>query len=358
METKKAWDEGRHGQSEFARFIQPAYLATYKKGVRDGIFEAPKSGNLDLITYEEVSSDELLATKIYLLGVRSADIKNCELDYVKALSMRIMKATVDVLQFDEGQDRPSPDSNVACLGPRYVDWYCKFQVRLNQTVLKDAFDKKKVGHAIDGSTVSLLDCKFVPGFGKQVADGLTVWCYAPFFFWLSYIYAKFASGIAAAVGSKPVVYHLECTELFNFTDFLQANGVPTIDNPNYLVIASQSTDRPLTFKRYSSKLAPAAMLFQGSSWYRASDIALRTPAHDGEDYNQHARRIFPSDIKGIPGEEWDKMLKGMCKIGERVMGIGEGQPLYVQSTELTKDYVGLPRSFSPDGIQGFVQYAS
>lgn len=357
METKKAWDEGRYGQSEFSKYLQPAYLATYKRGVRDGIFEPPKSGHLDTITYEEVSSDELLATSIYLLGVRSSDVKDSELDYVKALSKRIMKATVEILQFDEGQDRPSPDSNVACLGPRYIDWYCKFQVRLNQTVVKDAFDKKKVGHAIDGSTVALLDCKFIPGFGKQVADGLTVWCYSPFFFWMSYIYARFGREIAVAAGSKPVVYHLECTELFNFTDFLQANGVPTIDNPNYLCLASYSTDRPLAFQRYSSEIAPAAMLFQGSSWYRASDVCLRTPAHDAFHYNQHARRVFPSDIKGLPGEEWDTLLKGMCKVGERVMGVGKGQPLYVESTELTSDYVGLPRSFTAEGLQGSVQYA-
>merc|ERR1712187_1018685 len=150
--------------------------------------------------------------------------------------------------------------------------------------------------------VFLFDCKYVPGFGKQVADGLTVWTHAPFYFWLGLCYARFVTEVRTAIVDKPIVYHLECTELFSFTDFLQQQGVPVIDNPNYIALASMSTDRPLKFHRYAGTKASAALLFSGRSgkWFRDSDVILRTPDHDGKEYAQHKRYFFPpGDLKSL-----------------------------------------------------------
>lgn len=268
-------------------------------------------------------------------------------------------AIKEIIEFDEGDDVDIPGKDELTLAGRYIEWYCKFNMHLNKTILKTAFDNKEVGHAIDAHHVFLFDCKYVPGFGKQVADGLTVWTHAPFYFWLSICYARFVTEVREAIVDKPIVYHLECTELFSFTDFLQQQGVPVVDNPNYIALASMSTNEPLKFKRYQGKKASAALLFSAKTgkWYRDSDVMLRTPDHDGAEFDQHKKYFFPAgDLKSICELEWDKCHKANCKFGHETVGFGRGHGLYVGSTELVENYVGQPRDHTHVHCRGEVQY--
>merc|ERR1712087_1083936 len=113
-------------------------------------------------------------------------------------------------------------------------------LRLNRTVIRSAF-KPGGGHAVDGQHIFLLDALFIPGFGMQVAEGLTVWCFTTFFRWLSCIYAKFAKLVQIDNSNTPIVYHQECTELFQFTNFIQQFGMPCVDNLNYMILASMAS---------------------------------------------------------------------------------------------------------------------
>ena len=57
------------------------------------------------------------------------------------------------------------------LGNMYVEFLASFLAKLNKNVLPTV----SKSHAIDGSRFPLFDCRFVPGFGFQVNQGLTVW---------------------------------------------------------------------------------------------------------------------------------------------------------------------------------------
>merc|ERR1711920_798037 len=233
-----------------------------------------------------------------------------------------------------------------------------FNLALNRTICRNAYVDGKVGHAIDGEHVFLLDCKFVPGFGKQVADGLTVWSYSPFYFWLSFVYAAFVTEIRENVADKPVIYHLECTELFSFTNFLQQNGICVIDNPNYIYLASLSTDKPIKYHRYNGMKAPGALLFFGDKWHRDSDVKLRTPEHDEAQYEAHKHFVFPPKSRGLAGMEWDKCVKASPMFNSNHVTFGGAEHgLYVGSTELAKQYVGAPRSYNREILKGSVEYS-
>merc|ERR1712187_207680 len=132
------------------------------------------------------------------------------------------------------------------------------------------------GHAVDGQHVFLLDALYIPGFGEQVAQGLTIWCFTTFFCWLARIYGGFAQLVQEET-QKPIIYHQECTELFQFTNFIQQFGMPCVDNLNYMVLASKSTSQPLEFQRWSYDMVPAALLFDHGKWYRVPAVPLRTP---------------------------------------------------------------------------------
>jgi len=356
-EGKRLLEEIKVDYEGYKKWLEPLGVACFKKGVKDGIFRKGQAVNLEELTAQDIKFDEWLAVNLYLCGIKKK-LPKTEAELWHYFYERFMKSVDFLLHFDEGNvDIPGVYDTVI-LGPRYVEWYCKLNVQLNRGICKSAYQEGKVGHAIDGEKVFLLDCKFIPGFGKQVADGLTVWCYSPFYWWLSYIYAGFVTEVNKAVGPKPMVYHLECTELFNFTDFLQQNGCPVIDNPNYVALASIGMGRPLKFEAFPTHEAPAALMFFGTRWFRDSDIKLRTPKHDGGHFKQHMGVVFPDGVKGLPGEEWEKITKACFKFNGEDLGIGQGQHMYVGSTEIVDAYVGEPRSFSKEHWkhQGSVEY--
>merc|ERR1712176_339289 len=111
-------------------------------------------------------------------------------------------------------------------------------------------------HGIDGDNFFLLDMKFIPGFGKQVQFGLTVWTYAASYFWITAIFGEFASIVQRKRGNqgpegykslltqpqsergKGIQFMMECTQLFAFTPFLNQFGVRCLDAINFMRMAS------------------------------------------------------------------------------------------------------------------------
>eukprot|EP00931_Biecheleriopsis_adriatica_P071164 TRINITY_DN4501_c0_g1_i2.p1 TRINITY_DN4501_c0_g1~~TRINITY_DN4501_c0_g1_i2.p1 ORF type:complete len:784 (+),score=160.40 TRINITY_DN4501_c0_g1_i2:62-2413(+) len=342
----------------FKKFCEPIGLACFKKGCKDNIFRKGEAVNIEALTTKDIKHEEWLAVFIYLCGIKRK-LPKTEAEQWHYFYERFVKDIDELLNFDEEAIDIPGYSETVILGPRYVEWYCKFNVYLNRGICKKAFDAKKVNHAVDGEQIFLLDCKFIPGFGKQVADGLTVWCYSPFYWWLSYVYAGFVGLVNKDVGSKPMVYHLECTELFNFTDFLQQNGCPVLDNPNYVTLASLGTGRPLQFEAFPTHDAPAALMFFGEQWYRDSDIKLRTPKFDGGHFRMHMDVVFPPGRKGLPGEVWEQVDKACFKFKGETLGIGQDKRMYVASTEIVSAYVGEPRDFDKEcwKCKGSVDYS-
>ena len=113
-------------------------------------------------------------------------------------------------------------------------------------------------HGIDGKSLLLFDCRYIPGFGIQVAKSLTVWTAAKNYFWISTMLRRFAR-IMQERGLGPVLCHMECTELFSFSPFLQEMGMPVVDAVNSISIASRCTDAPMRFvkfKKNPSTLTP------------------------------------------------------------------------------------------------------
>ena len=65
----------------------------------------------------------------------------------------------------------SPDMAGLPLGNIYVAFFASFNAKLNKNVLDNVIRSD----AIDDSKYPLFGCRFVPGFGLQVSQGLTVW---------------------------------------------------------------------------------------------------------------------------------------------------------------------------------------
>lgn len=80
------------------------------------------------------------------------------------LSLRIQDTFMSLMTIG----KLSPDVSGLPLGNMYVEFYANFLSRLNRKVLP----KVSRHHAIDGRTFPLFDCRFVPGFGFQVSQGL------------------------------------------------------------------------------------------------------------------------------------------------------------------------------------------
>jgi hypothetical protein len=357
--AKRLLEDLHEDITPYKEFMRVVMFKIFKKLIRDGIIREGQNVDVAALKIEDMTSSEWLAVTVYMMGVRGKDLAQSSAKHWQRYNERFDAAIKEIIEFDEG-DIELPGVGELTLAGRYIEWYCKFNMHLNKTILKSAYQQKLVGHAIDSKNVFLFDCKYVPGFGKQVADGLTVWTHAPFYFWLSFCYARFVTEVRTAIIDKPIVYHLECTELFSFTDFLQQQGVPVVDNPNYMYLASLSTDTPLKFKRYTGSKASAALLCASDTgnWYRDSDVPLRTPDHDGAEYQQHKHYFFAPEFPSLCEIEWDKCLKARPNYGYDTIAFGRDRHLYVGSTELVESYVGAPRDFPAieSKLKGSVQY--
>jgi len=89
----------------------------------------------------------------------------------------------------------SPDISGLPLGNMYVEFFANFNAKLNKNVLGNV----SRSHAIDGSKFPLFDCRFVPGFGFPVSQGLTVWTVCQNYFWMG----KF--GLCVKITLHPVL---------------------------------------------------------------------------------------------------------------------------------------------------------
>lgn len=349
--------EAIHDRRPFHEFVKPAILAVFVKSVKAGISRRKWSGNTDKLVFNDLTPAEVMTSFIILMGRESDEFKTGG-SFADALSDRITDTIEVLLGFDEGEDKlPGHEAAVTCAG-RYEKWYCKLNMRLNKTIIKDAAAPPGVGHAVDGQHVFLLDALYIPGFGEQVAQGLTVWSYTTFFCWLSRIYGGFAQLVQEET-KRPIIYHQECTELFQFTNFIQQFGMPCIDNINYMVLASKSTSQPLEFQRWSYDLTPAALLFAEGKWYRSPAVLLRTPDHLAVTYSLFKQFIYPETLYSNEDRMWDSIEKGAVRFGKDVVGSGPGEALYVESTLLVENYNSKPRQFNRDAeITGSVQYGA
>merc|ERR1712166_375530 len=69
------------------------------------------------------------------------------------------------------------------IGARFAECYTLFNFHVNTQLL--ARPDVQRSHAIDGKTFPLLDCRYIPGNGQQVAGGLTVWTSCKTYMWMS-----------------------------------------------------------------------------------------------------------------------------------------------------------------------------
>jgi hypothetical protein len=333
--------------------MEPAIFYTFQKGVMEGALRKGSNQDPEMLTFADLTPEEVIASWIVMLGRSSELLKNGAKLETQA-KQHAVASIIHILEFDEGEDElPEKATQVTC-GQRYIDWYCDLMMRINKSLLREAFKEGKVGHAIDAENVYLLDALYIPGFGEQVAEGLTVWTYATSYSWLSRIYGKFAEQVQADC-QKPVIYHQECTELFQFTDFLLQFGMPCIDNPNYMVLASMSTSKPLNFKRYPKepKDTPAALLFDSGRWFRDSHLLMTTPDEAAKKYTELKEFIYQDGKEGREDIMWGGIEKGAVQIGSKDVG----EALFIHSTSLVDKYIGCPHTRSADACcTGCVKY--
>jgi len=331
----------------------------FRKGVEQGLVRKGWSGDPSKLSFADLTPAETMAAFAFVMGGSKDSLANGA-----ALAQELQKticATIgNIINFDEGtamgEELPDASTTVTCAG-RYIEWYCKLIMRLNKTVIRSAFKEGKVGHAIDAERVYLVDALYIPGFGEQVAEGLSVWCYATFYCWLSSIYACFASMVRDDTSDRPIVFHHECTELFQFTNFIQQHGMPCIDGPNYMVMASMSTNEPLQFQRFPGSTVPAAMCFGDGKWYRSASFPLRTPDSDSRQFRDLKRFVYPDGLESAEHRVWDAVKKGAVMLGEERLGYGPGHALHVNSTALVEKYIGVVDEFQGGGArEGCVQY--
>lgn len=246
------------------------------------------------------------------------------------------------------------------IGTQFIDWFCDFQVELNNSTLKElSREGEMLTHAVDGDTVLLFDCKHIPGFG-QVQKGFTVWPHASVYWWISVMFATFARKVqevqSKQKSKKSLAFSMECTKLFSFTPFLQQRNVPVIDTVNLMRIATKKGGDPLLFTHYKKKKAPTAILCNEGRWYRRPLLRVRTPKHDGAMYLATRDSMFPEadDFLGscpFKTHMWDEVSQPLLCFGDQVLGTGrtwddekEGWhrgELYTQSVELVEEYLAF-----------------
>jgi len=258
------------------------------------------------------------------------------------------------------------------LGNNFVGFYALFNANLNHDVLSEI----KRSHAIDGRTFLLFDCRYVPGFGFNVSQGLTVWTKAHNYYWMSSIILRFSEIMQSEQWMGAAAFHLECTELFSFTPFFHEMGIPVIDGVNALIIASRSTDAPIRFVNFKQEKkneppTPSALVADvsegsafGVSYYRDHALPLRTTTQDAKIYKEmpsnlmaaqkarwcklHLARPLFKDFKLLWG--WERYIGSKPSDSIYPASSALDIPQYVKDTERTDG--------SPTILEGqFVQYA-
>lgn len=73
------------------------------------------------------------------------------------------------------------------VGDAFARTYAMYNAQLNE----HALSKVERSHGIDGENLMLFDCRYVPGFGLAVNQGLTVWTAAKNYFWMGSCVRRF-----------------------------------------------------------------------------------------------------------------------------------------------------------------------
>eukprot|EP00581_Thalassiosira_minuscula_P003178 CAMPEP_0183749232 /NCGR_PEP_ID=MMETSP0737-20130205/68182_1 /TAXON_ID=385413 /ORGANISM="Thalassiosira miniscula, Strain CCMP1093" /LENGTH=648 /DNA_ID=CAMNT_0025984985 /DNA_START=1281 /DNA_END=3224 /DNA_ORIENTATION=+ len=137
----------------------------YIKPILRRIMNVVEGKNPEKLTEEE--EFRFLAVLIGNPSLKGSPPPESYEEFKLELALRIQDTFMSLLTVG----KLSPDVSGLPLGNMYVEFFANFNARLNKNVLGSVTRS----HAIDGSKFPLFDCRFVPGFGFQVAQGLTVW---------------------------------------------------------------------------------------------------------------------------------------------------------------------------------------
>jgi len=235
----------------------------------------------------------------------------------------------------------------------FVEVLANFHVNLNDKVLS-AVERT---HAIDGRHIFLLDARHIPGLGFQVNLGLTVWTTSVNYTWMSAVMLRFTELLQERKLAGPVVIHMECTELYSFTPFIQENGVPCIDGVNMISLASRATSAPMRFVTFKQDKTtnlpptPAALIaatqsgkpapFNPASFYRDIAFPMRSPTMCAHEYGtacdpllHELRRRWGAASVAQPLDGKHRLVYG-AKMHAVVLA---GESLYVASAALDLEH--------------------
>ena len=104
-------------------------------------------------------------------------------EFKLAVALRIQDTFLSILSVSK---HPQNTTGLLPLGKNFVEFYALFNAKLNHDVLSEV----QRSHAIDGRIFPLFDCRYVPGFGFNVSQGLTVWTKARHYFCELYFILK------------------------------------------------------------------------------------------------------------------------------------------------------------------------
>merc|ERR1712217_1002138 len=230
------------------------------------------------------------------------------------------------------------------VGRRYVNWYAAFVYHINVDIIRNIQNSII---PVDAKQIYLLDMLFCPGFGQGVNGGWTIWSYAQTFFWLSAIMCRFAELVQRDNPGKALAYHMECTETFTFSDFIQKQGMLATDSVSYMYLASLMMTEPLRFLRYKGNQSPACLMVlqdaNETKYFRRSKVPLRTPTMDTDLYRAYQQRVFPAGAQTSYTVPWAGLLKASASYLEKELRPGANAPgdtsLLVPSSDLLNWYL-------------------
>lgn len=246
---------------------------------------------------ESLDEDELFHLFAAIIGNPARDGEPVPRNYTEfkqLVALRVQDTCLSLLEVAE-KSRASIGDGLLPLGNAYVEMYAQLNARVNHNILSNV----KASHAIDGSKFCLFDCRFVPGFGLGVSLGDTIWTSCNHYMWISATLRRFSEIMQENKWMGRAAYHLECTELFSFTPFLQELGVPVIDGINSVILASRVTDAPVRFVNFKQSdqqepPTPSALVADviptdcdevlGARYFRDENLTVRSPTQDSRLY--------------------------------------------------------------------------
>lgn len=177
-------DGNPHPREIIVEKVKPIF--EYLRPILHRIMYVVEGKSTESLTREE--EFRFLAVLIGNPSLKGGPIPKTYGEFKLELALRIQDTFMSLLTVG----KQSPDISGLPLGINYVEFYANFMARLNYEVLP----RVKRPHAIDGMQFPLFDARFVPGFGFQVSQGLTVWTVCQNYFWMSTILLRFSESMS------------------------------------------------------------------------------------------------------------------------------------------------------------------